>query len=485
MRHRSSPNSTPVVAPPLIHPGLRAAMSSLDIDLEEELARYRRNRRLTTEPLGRVKRTLSNAAIAPRHKPTSVPTPPVPAPPYPAEPVTPPTGPEPLDGIPPIAIAPQTPPINSKASEMAAESVSALVPLARQHDSSGSETAGSESFLESSEELLRSVGDERDLRAARGTNGLETVLTPLGIASMVLLLLSSLAFGFLLMNPGSLDRLAAYLSGRSNLPSPATSPLPSSPPAGVPAPNLANDEFVDLNLDTLSTLPSGAPAPTSGVPTSGVPTSGTVGAPSPAQPAPVAPASPSDAPRQTGADLSAAETIPLDPPSQRSETAREPVVDEPAPPPRRTVRRERRSEPSSRPERPSSEARSNREETAPAPRRSAPSPDRPQTRLRESQEVPANRPAPAPQPATAEGDVAARSPEASPSAAPQRTYQVVTEYSGDRSLEQAREAVGDAFVRNYDDGARVQMGAFSSEERARELVQQLEQQGIPAQVREP
>jgi cell division septation protein DedD len=75
-----------------------------------------------------------------------------------------------------------------------------------------------------------------------------------------------------------------------------------------------------------------------------------------------------------------------------------------------------------------------------------------------------------------EPEPAAAAPPADPN------YYVVTDYTGDQSLEDARTAVGDAYVRNFSEGARIQMGAFDEEGSAQELVQQLEQQGIPAQI---
>jgi cell division septation protein DedD len=52
-------------------------------------------------------------------------------------------------------------------------------------------------------------------------------------------------------------------------------------------------------------------------------------------------------------------------------------------------------------------------------------------------------------------------------------------------LQQARQSVPDAYVRNLPSGAKVQLGAFSSEAAAQERVQELQQQGIPAQVYQP
>lgn len=77
-------------------------------------------------------------------------------------------------------------------------------------------------------------------------------------------------------------------------------------------------------------------------------------------------------------------------------------------------------------------------------------------------------------------------PSAQPAApAAQPNYYVITDYSGSQSLESARSAVGDAYVRNIAGGTKIQMGAFSQESSARNLAEQLQQQGIPAQVYTP
>ncbi|NJR65897.1 MAG: SPOR domain-containing protein [Leptolyngbyaceae cyanobacterium CRU_2_3] len=70
--------------------------------------------------------------------------------------------------------------------------------------------------------------------------------------------------------------------------------------------------------------------------------------------------------------------------------------------------------------------------------------------------------------------------------APGNLYHVGVDYSGDSSLQQARSAVPDAYVRNLPSGsAKVQMGAFSNEAAAQERVQELQQQGIAAQIYQP
>jgi cell division septation protein DedD len=74
---------------------------------------------------------------------------------------------------------------------------------------------------------------------------------------------------------------------------------------------------------------------------------------------------------------------------------------------------------------------------------------------------------------------------ANPSSGQSNYYYVVTPYRSDSDLNQVQEAVPDAYVRNFSDGASVQMGAFSDQSKAQERVQELQQQGIEAEVRAP
>jgi cell division septation protein DedD len=67
-----------------------------------------------------------------------------------------------------------------------------------------------------------------------------------------------------------------------------------------------------------------------------------------------------------------------------------------------------------------------------------------------------------------------------PAAAPsQLGYKIEIPYTGDRSLEAARQAVPDAFLRP--DG-KIQLGAVNSAEEAQQKVQTLKNQGISAEV---
>jgi cell division septation protein DedD len=81
--------------------------------------------------------------------------------------------------------------------------------------------------------------------------------------------------------------------------------------------------------------------------------------------------------------------------------------------------------------------------------------------------------------------VAASAVNPTPALVREDLYYVVTDYDGDNSLEAARQSVDDAYVRNFPDGARVQLGAFSEESRAEEMRNHLEQQGISAEIYQP
>ncbi len=62
---------------------------------------------------------------------------------------------------------------------------------------------------------------------------------------------------------------------------------------------------------------------------------------------------------------------------------------------------------------------------------------------------------------------------------------MLTNYQNDRSLEQMHRVVADAYVRNFPDGARIQVATFPKESQAKKLVQQLQKQGIYAWVYHP
>ena len=341
-------------------------------------------------------------------------------------------------------------------------------------------------YLESSEELLKSIEEEAPFRVRRRADLLDLLLTPLGVGSMLLLLLSSATLGFLIMNPGT---LSALFSPDADLAANPASPNPSSPISGPlmrvpttpinsapPSPDLSAEEFRDVNLNTLSTLPSGssaaaqrsarssdrpvaqsAPAPTQ------------TGAPAPTQSGGSGNAAPAIVP-QSDLPSVPVQSQPVQPqPAQSAPPYTPPAYTQPpySPP---AYSPPVYTQPSYNPS--ASPASSPSPTGSPLPVQASPS---------------ASRPIDVPPPDSS--DIAAlpsSSPATTQPAASQDYYYVGTNYSGDSSLQQARQTVPDAYVRNLPSGgAIVQAGAFSSESAAEERVQELQQQGFPAQIYHP
>jgi hypothetical protein len=313
-----------------------------------------------------------------------------------------------------------------------------------------------EDYLASTEELLRSIAEEDvDLRAEREPNSmLETLLTPLGIGSMLLLLLSSASLGYVMMNPSSLGWWSASQSQSSSPTAPAT----GTQDGAAPSPDLAAEEFVDLGLDTLSTLPK--PTVRGNSTTTKTTTSTKPGSAGAAASNGASNKTSSKAvPRAVEVPAPAAfESIPVAPVPQPSLS----TVVVPSEPP---VNFAPEPEPVYQPA------------PAPVPPAPAVSPEPINTTLPALESA---------APATTATAPAATTPASPAASTPENYYYVVTEYSGDASLQEARGAVPDAYVRNLpEEGAKVQMGAFSDEAKAQELLQELENQGIEAEVYQP
>lgn len=454
MRRPSTTSSTQLNPNQFLKPALQLALSSLDVQLEEELARYRRQRVGQPIPsprgLGRKRnrgksldlisveatggRTKTQATPQSTNAPqsTAIASPLATVNPSVAEAST-------------LQPTPTPSPDQAKGSESAIASLSSQLALTTRTEEPGPNTAGSltnaadpaadpDDYLESSEQLLRSLAEEEaQIRARRPSSSLMTsLLTPLGIGSMLLLLLSSVTFGYVLMNPSSLGFLRIGRANQDSAPEVTEEGTASGGQASTTtSPNLAEREFVDLNLNTLSTLET---------------RSGSTGSPLP---------NPQVAPTTAATAITPSRTQ-----AQPTPTAVPVPVNRPAPAARPTV-----VQPTSvTPARPAP--------TRPAPTRPAPAAYNPPA----APEVPAVAPAaPAPAPATP----------TAPQAATGDYHYVVTDYSGDRALEEARTVVPGAYVRNSPEGAHVQLGAFTEAERAEELVQELQNQGIQAEVYQP
>ncbi|MBF2046360.1 MAG: SPOR domain-containing protein [Leptolyngbya sp. IPPAS B-1204] len=515
----------------VLHPALQAALENLDVQIEEELIRYRRQRRhpATTVPRRKPFPATSSGAAAigilnhsiqlptPRSSiygssygsstydshnsydsqatrqvgPSQVgqsaaqinPPPPTP----PVHPVhqtahqtvhqTAVSRPQPPEmAVPTASPAPVTFAADPRANRAADEAATArIASYAEQHDlsaytpsstlqkfvqqpvsySTSDASNAPDDYLASSEELLRSIGEaDPDQPSDPNTHSLlNTLLTPMGIGSMLLLVLASTTLGYVIMNPGSLGLWTPDANPDSSANS-STSPAATAGGA-APSPDLTSDEFVDLDLGTLSTLPkqtsrSGAQTEKSTKSTQSQSAKSNASTAKPSTPAVSSP---------TQAAASAPPEIPVAPAPQPSLS----TVVVPAAPPVMSV-----PEPAI---------------PAPVPEPAPVSPEPISTVPPPIEPAPAAEPAPSV--AAASTDPIAPTAATTPPAQ-NNYYYVVTEYSGDASLQQARSAVPDAYVRNLpDEGAKVQLGAFNDETKAQELLQQLQQQGIEAQVYQP
>ena len=421
-----SPSSSGESSNQSLKPALRVALGSLDVQLDAELARYRRLSK-AAKPL-RAPVTIAAPTEGVTVAEGSVPEPPpltpeepstqpeatIPTPPQPLtiedakpEPLAAPPQPElPAMVPPPAAAAPVTPVTATSANGTASlppleestptlASVSADPPLTEPPTPAPDPgTTEPKDYLESSEELLKTTGDP--VLNSDGSNsgkGLTGILT---IGSVLLFLLAAATLGYAIFKPASVARFL----GRS--PQTETANAPNSEDASQeantlpPSPDLSKEEFKDLELDNLGSVnPSPTPVPRA--------------TPTPATP-------PAASATGSTSTLNNLDRV-LDPNANPSEA--NPTDTQPSPDPS-----------------PNSDA------------------------------------ADVPKPAVDEDD---------------RYYDfhfVVVEYDP-QAWEKVREAVPDAYLRQFPVGERIQVGAFDSDGEAQELVERLNAQGINAQAYQP
>lgn len=265
---KTSPNGSQI-----LHPTLRAALGSLDVQLEDELALYRRQRR--TVPAMAASRIAQKTPPPPLEVvhlnfPEAV---------APALGASPGLSVEELDSkaLPP-AIAQENLALETLSKNPSPEPIPGTV--------TPQLAAGSpENYLESSEQLLKSLTEETPEKTSEEPEENEppsfadNLLTPLGLGSMLLLLLSSASLGYLLMNPAIAQRLglsrlipgAAPVASQSP-PSPIAS---ASSPTNSPSlsPNLANNGSDNLDKNNIVNLKPGDTTPRSPIPSVSTPPS--------------------------------------------------------------------------------------------------------------------------------------------------------------------------------------------------------------------
>ena len=337
-----------------------------------------------------------------------------------------------------------------------------------------SQPTGAEDYLESSEELLRSLAqEEADAESER--SGLDNVMTPFGVGSMLLLLMASGMFGYLVMNPATFASIGSTLSRLFKSPLPIAASIETASPSPTTSGVIpTGSEFMDLSLNNLTVmgtqnnasglpslpglLPLGKPSnsPTTRVlggntmtskPGASVKTTSRTVLPSAIGGATSA-AAPGGGLFQGGNSSLGTGGIFKDPAPQAEETPpvyTQPVYTPPTyTPPRRSLAPQRQ------------------EPTYRAPVQS------PQQPLRTMpMELPPSTPTSIP-------------PVPVESAAPiTPTYRVEAPYTGDRALEKAQQADPGAYFRNGENGAVVQMGgSYSSREEAEAKAESLKKQGF-------
>ena len=410
----SSADNAPASIPPRpgaspeteIAPQLEDVLRNLNVNLEDELVRYRRQShgRVPPPPPPRrapQRQSLDLISVSASSSPSAPPSKTVPG----GQPPTPPPPPpnpflnqaaEPLEAesLEAAPIAPVEPGL-AEAGEAAATDLS--VP--------SSETVP-EGYLESSEELLKSIADQSTEPGPEPYSPERKSYGLLKLAGLVLVVLGGIGVGVAITYPSQFQGLRSRLwpttpddTTDENAASPET-PDSSSETAVAdpdtsdfdpPGPDLSTREFVELDLESLSTLEiegnngSGAALP---------------------------------APGQTA-------------PGQ-------------LPPPTATPT------PSGQPAQPAVGANNNGTTETPDA-------------------------------AGATAGAAEVSP-GTTAAVTGSNFYVVTSYTGDASLNQARELVPDAFVRNFQAGARIQLAAFDNRAQAEDQVAFLTQQGAAVEL---
>jgi hypothetical protein len=461
-----------------LHPALRCALATLDTQLEDELARYRRYRAGM-----RVAPSSTNLPKAIEAAPVKVPK---------------------KGGLDLPFIF--TPPEETGVDRLAAEDVDRLAAediavdtlqpgdslAIWQGEAQAEETQYQDigadmpqDYLESSEELLRSLAQEEAGESIE-RNILDNLLTPLGVGSLLLMLMGSAMFGYLVMNPASLAAAGRWAQKVASIRLPGSgqqiAAVGTADNAGSgeqgwnsSSPALDSQEFVDLSLNNFSAIratPGGSmPILSKLTPKQQAAKNGAV---NPLKQlvkdkllplvgvkglgvGPIFPQAPNvgvaNLPAPRGFEPPQVSLPQVSVAPRRQDYSNLPAARSYAPSPRYE---------------------------APAPRYEAPAPRYEAPRQAPRYEAPVVNLPPAPPPMLP--PVPIEQPAASPS--PQGDYRVVQPYTNDGDLEAAQKTNPEASFRNLDDGAYVQHGgSYSSKSEADAAAAALKAKGIEAEVK--
>jgi hypothetical protein len=458
----SVPSSSTTASTTLLHPRVKQALAYLDCYLEDELLRYRRAKSgaqvapssaRAMRPTDRAKLPVELAEFVPidtlaQKKVSAV---------YSSEGVlASETANETASGV-----------ASESATPLAADVLASLAVIPEDGDAyslddlinhSGMEMLGDsyaspDAYLESSEELLRSLAQE-EANVEHERNSLESLLTPFGIGSMMLMLVGSGMFGYLVMNPSTFTALGSGLtrlvSGfRGNTPASAPVVAVAAVQEGGEIPK-ESTEFMDLSLKSLVVMgtqgkgTSALRVPPSITPKANIPGS-SIAAQS-GMPTVVVPGQPTNSGSSNGPTGTAIV-------GTSASQSNAPQGNNAAP---GNVVAQAKAKPSLyRPVQP-------QKPYQPSARLSAPQPVR-------TTELP-----PAPSTPTSIPPVVESVPVPATGG-----YRVEVPYTGDTDLEKAQKSDSGAYFKNGDNGAVIQMGeTYSSREAAEAKAQQLKQQGF-------
>jgi hypothetical protein len=272
---------------PGLKPALSATLASLEVHLDQELARYRRTRHGSFQPKSNIyisHQTLSwhdmttglgkTQPPTAKDKPTVVFSPP----PVPTTDDTTAQNHQPGSDVQEFAdIHPPVPNSSHNPAPLLKTSRS-IVPTKAQPPENEPPLQPEEApkqpddYLESSEALLRSLTEEQQQTTSYQSSS-ESLLSPLGIGSMLLLLLASVTLGYVVLNPKTLplpnlgglssnntlpavDNSAIEASNSQSTAAPEITPIPKYP-------NLAAREFPEVRdaNDIVGLKPKVQPAP--------------------------------------------------------------------------------------------------------------------------------------------------------------------------------------------------------------------------------
>ena len=245
-------------------PPLKAVLGSLDVQLEEELSRYRRYRRKTSPASGNKKPPKSHT-----QKPSEVLS--VSEGESNIEPGAAPSSqskssnsqsPSGWESV----VLPQSAPLAPRPAKTQLQSEPDTPnPPGSSFPSSSNPNGEPDGYLESSQKLVKSLEERRAKRRQRSWAA--SLFTPVGIGSMLLFLLSCIGLGYVVMSPSGMATLGLNRWWNKLNPNAETAGETADPDTVIesvePRPNLAAREFVDLDLDTLSNInPTPEPIPT-------------------------------------------------------------------------------------------------------------------------------------------------------------------------------------------------------------------------------